>query len=72
MPIPQQLDLFAEPEFFPFECFVTKHLYDQFETEYSTFAKNFQKWDVGNFYEVECLVSDKLKAELGKKKYFVY
>lgn len=72
MPIPQQLDLFAGPEYFPFSCFVTKHLYEQFVAEYSAFAKDFQKWDVGNFYEVECSVSDKLKAELGKKKYFVY
>ena len=72
MPSTQQLNLFAEPDFFDFSCFVTKHLYEQFAAEYSAFAKDFQKWDVGNFYEVECKVSDVKKAELLKKKYFVY
>lgn len=69
---PKQLGLFDEPERFFFTCYVTKHLYEKFLEEYSTFGKDFQKWDIGNFYEVECWVTDVNKAELAKKKYFIY
>jgi hypothetical protein len=72
MPEPKQLDLFAEPERFDFTCYVTKHLYEQFVAEYSFFAKDFQRYDVGNFYEVECQVTNVMKAELLKRKYFIY
>jgi hypothetical protein len=69
---PSQLSLFKEPEWYAFTCYVTKYLYEDFENAFKEFAKNFEKVDVGKFYFVTCLISDRVKANTGKDQFFKY
>lgn len=58
-------------EYYEFTCLVNKQFYNDFIVEFSQFCKEFHKYDVGNYFQIECLTSSLYRANKEKEKYFV-